>query len=193
VAALLAALRKAGRIPPETTFLFALVGLPGINQAAAAKGSPLTLRKLLAAISQTPLDAVLATPSTTQPTGPTPTQPATPKTLHLTLTNDAPLLYVIDEVTWHVFRQEISGFSRVAVLSGPSASVTLAPAPQFQLRADVIARSLLTGERELADFRGQSSVDGVPTHLFVLATDRQQNCRLVAQDHDLDVHAVVFP
>jgi hypothetical protein len=119
-------------------------------------------------------------PATTPPGTPT-SPPSLTKMLRLSVNNQATTYYSIDSVTWRIWRADAGASPLVMTGTGMSIAASLLSGRQYYIHADVGALSAISGEIELAEFRGGALVNGFPVHTIVLARDQSQTYRLIAE------------
>jgi len=190
-------LNTALGIGPTIFLQSSYVGLPLINQALVDPSNPrilfVTVRRLMQVIRSIPaadiIKAIAENKQNNPPLSPVPAPAPAPgpaqgkAKLSLSVTNQATQFFRITNVSWSIERQELNGaFTFVASPSGTSAIVEPPALGQYHIHAEVSVEDLLIGGNFIADFRGNSTVNGVHTLLVVwTGNSLTENFRLTAE------------
>ena len=126
--------------------------------------------------------AALQKLSVTPPPPPPPPPHGQPR-LTLSVTNQAPAFFQIANVAWSIERQELNGtFTLVGAPSGESTFVVPPTLGQYHIHAVVSVHSLELDEDIDAEFRGNSTINGLHTQLVVwTGISLAENFRLFAE------------
>jgi hypothetical protein len=112
-----------------------------------------------------------------------PSRPPTPVTQRLIASiADHSAEFGLLSVTWRLYRQEFGGLTFVSARTGATAELTPPGNGQYYLYAEVSVLRQGSLEAELAEFRGNTVIDGIPVLTFVWSgTSQAKNFRLVSE------------